>query len=81
MKRFAILAALLLLAVPLRPRAQQPAPSSSADLVGTWTLEAAEPAENAGGRGGDGAATAGRGGQADAAGRGRRETSSRSPTT
>ncbi|MEP7308739.1 MAG: lipocalin-like domain-containing protein [Acidobacteriota bacterium] len=71
MKRFAFVAALLLLAVPFRPRAQQPAPFSPADLVGTWTLDVAEPAESGGGRGGDEAATAGRGGQADAAGRGR----------
>jgi len=34
----AVAAALLLLAVPLRPFAQAPAPSSSSDLVGTWTL-------------------------------------------
>jgi hypothetical protein len=72
MKALAIAAALLLSAVSLRPQAQQPAPFSPLDLVGTWTLDAAEPGDGAPARGrGDGAPAAGRGDGA-ATGRGAR---------
>jgi hypothetical protein len=62
MRVTAFAAALLLSAVSLRPQAQQPAPFSPLDLVGTWTLDSAEPGEGAPARGrGDGAPAPGRG--------------------
>ena len=42
MKPVAVVALLLLSAVSLRPPAQQRAQFSPRDLVGTWTLDAAE---------------------------------------
>jgi lipocalin-like protein len=73
MRRMAlVVAALLLLAVSLRVPAQQPAQFSPLDLVGTWTLDSAEPGDGAPARGrGDGAPAAGRGDGA-ATGRGAR---------
>ena len=65
MRRMAlVVGAILLLAVSRRPQAQQPAAFSPADLVGTWTLDSAEPGD------GDGAAARGRGDGALAATRG-----------